>query len=101
MKLAEALDGFVLVTEHLYSPPAFAVRLCTYVAVELFTNTVSVPTMIATLSLVQVTVVAGDTGEGELRIWSIEVRVYCQCQFFRDCNSSYKIHHYYNMPKLQ
>ena len=49
-----------------------------YCAVTGSSNTVSVPSVTVTESLVQVTMVAGPPGEGELRTGYIEVRVHSQ-----------------------
>ena len=55
--VAEAVDGLLLATVH--SPPLVIVSVCSYCAVTRLFNTVSVPSVIVTKSLVQVTVVAG------------------------------------------
>ena len=64
--VAEAEDGLLLDTVQVYSPPVVTVRECVYCAVTGSSNTVSVPSVTVVESLVQVTVVAGPPGEGEL-----------------------------------
>ena len=56
MMVAEAVDGLSLATVHVYSPPLVTLRVCVYCAVTGSFNTVSVPSVIVTESLVQVTV---------------------------------------------
>ena len=67
--VAEAVDGLLLATVHVYSPPLVTVRMCVYCAVTGSINTVSVPSVIVTLSLVQVTVVAGPLVEIHVRLF--------------------------------
>ena len=69
MMVAEAVDGLSLATVHVYSPPLVTVRVCVYCAVTGPFNTVSVPSVIVTLSLVQVTVVAGPPVEIQVRVF--------------------------------
>ena len=57
--VAEAVDGLLLATVHVYSPPLVTVSVCSYCAVDRLFNTVLVPSVIVTEFLVQVTVVAG------------------------------------------
>ena len=56
--LAESLDGLLLDTIQVYSPPVVTDRVCVYCAVTGSSNTVSVPSVTVVESLVQVTVVA-------------------------------------------
>ena len=65
---AEAVDGLLLATVHVYSPSLVIVRVCVYCAVTGSFNTVSVPSVIVTLPLVQVTVVAGPPVEIQVRM---------------------------------
>ena len=65
----EAVDGLLLDTVHVYSPSLVIVRVCVYCAVTGSFNTVSVPSVIVTLSLVQVTVVAGPPVEIQVRVF--------------------------------
>ena len=69
MMVAEAVDGLSLATVHVYSPPLVTVRVCVYCAVTGSFNTVSVPSVIVTESLVQVTVVAGPPVEIQVRVF--------------------------------
>ena len=57
--VAEAVDGLLLATVH----------VCVYCAVDRLFNTVSVPSVIVTESLVQVTVVAGPPVEIQVRVF--------------------------------
>ena len=70
--LAEANEGFLLVTVHLYSPgspPVIKFRVWVYCAVTGSFNTVSLCSpVILTLPLVQVTVVAGPPVEIQVRV---------------------------------
>ena len=66
--LAEAVDGLLLATVHVYSPPLVTLRVCVYSAVTGSINTVSVPSVIVTESLVQVTVVAGPLMDIQVRM---------------------------------
>ena len=66
--VAEAVDGLSLVTVHVYSPALVIVRVCVYCAVT-GSYTVSVPSVIVTESLVQVTVVAGPPVEIQVRVF--------------------------------
>ena len=68
--VAEALDGLLLDTLHVYVPDLLpvTVRVCVYCAVSESSNTVSVPSMTVTESLVQVTVVAGPPVEIQVRV---------------------------------
>ena len=61
-------DGLLLDTLQVYSPPVVTVRVCVYCAVSGSSNTVSVPSVILTVSLVQVTVVAGPPVEIQVRV---------------------------------
>ena len=67
--VAESVDGLLLDTVHVYSPPLVIVRECWYCAVTALFNTVSVPSVIVTESLVQVTVVAGPPVEIQVRVF--------------------------------
>ena len=67
--VAEAVDGLLLATVHVYSPPLVIVSVWVYCAVDRLFNTVSVPSVIVTESLVQVTVVAGPPVETQARIF--------------------------------
>ena len=62
------MDGFLLATVHMYSPPLVTVRVWVYCAVTGSSNTVSVPSVTVTESLVQVTVVAGPPVEMQVRV---------------------------------
>ena len=66
--VAEAVDGLSLATVYVYSPPLVIVRVCVYCAVTGSFNTVVVPSVIVTESLVQVTVVAGPPVEIQVRV---------------------------------
>ena len=66
--LAKAVDGLLLATVHVYSPPLVTLRVCVYSAVTGSINTVSVPSVIVTESLVQVTVVAGPLMDIQVRM---------------------------------
>ena len=66
---AEAVDGLSLATVHVYSPLLVIVRVCVYCAVSGSFNKVSVPSVIVTESLVQVTVVAGPPVEIQVRVF--------------------------------
>ena len=69
MKLSEASDDFVLVTEHLYSPPLVTLSRCWYLTVSVSFNTVSVPSVMTVVeSLVHWTVVAGPPVEIQVRV---------------------------------
>ena len=65
--VAEAVDGLLLATVHVYSPALVIVRVCVYRAVT-GSYTVSFPSVIVTESLVQVTVVAGPPVEIQVRM---------------------------------
>ena len=67
--VAEAVDGLLLATVHVYSPPLVRVSVCSYCTVTRLFNTVLVPSVIVTLSLVQVTVVAGPPVEIQVRLF--------------------------------
>ena len=67
--VAESVDGLLLATVHVYSPPLLTIRVCVYCAVIRLFNTVSVPSVIVTESLVQVTVVAGPPVEIQVRVF--------------------------------
>ena len=73
--LAESEDGLLLDTVQVYSPPVVTVRVCVYCAVSGSSNTVSVPSVILTESLVQVTVVAGPPVEIQVRMSRSESNV--------------------------
>ena len=69
MMLAESVDGFGLATEHLYSPPVVILfSLCMYLAGEVLTSKISVPSVTGSESLVQITVVAGPPVEIQTRV---------------------------------
>ena len=72
--LAESEDGLLLDTVQVYSPPVVTVRVCMYCAVVALFNTVSVPSVTAMVSLVQVTVV-GPPVEIQVRVISTESNV--------------------------
>ena len=72
--LAESEDGLLLDTVQVYSPPVVTVRVCVYCAVVALFNTVSVPSVTAMVSLVQVTVV-GPPVEIQVRVISTESNV--------------------------
>ena len=65
---AESLDGLLLATVHVYTPAVLPVRVWVYCAVTGSSNTVSVPSVTVTESLVQVTVVAGPPVEIQVRV---------------------------------
>ena len=67
--VAEAVDGLLLATVHVYSPPLVTIRVWVYCAVDRLFNTVSCPSVIVTESLVQVTVVAGPPVEIQVRLF--------------------------------
>ena len=73
MMLAESVDGFGLATEHLYSPPVVILfSLCMYLAGEVLTSKISVPSVTGSESLVQITVVAGPPVEIQTRVnWGL------------------------------
>ena len=58
----------LLATVHVYTPPVIIVRVCVYCAVTGSSNTVLVPSVTVTESLVQVTVVAGPPVEMQVRV---------------------------------
>ena len=68
--LAEAEDGFSLATVHVYIPAVVTARVWVYCAVTGSFNSVSAlnGSVSATLSLVQVTVVAGPPVEVQVRV---------------------------------
>ena len=66
--VAEVLDGLLLATIHVYSPILITVRVWVYCAVTGSSNTVSIPSVNVTESLVQVTVVAGPPVEIQVRV---------------------------------
>ena len=66
--LAEAEDGLLLATVHLYTPAVVTVRVWVYCAVTGSFNTVWVPWVTVVESLVQVTVVAGPPVEIQVRV---------------------------------
>ena len=66
--LDELLDGLLLDTLHMYTPPVVTVRVCVYCAVTGSSNTVSVPSVTVVEFLVQVTVVAGPPVEIQVRV---------------------------------
>ena len=71
MTVAESEDGLLFSTVQVYSPPVVTVRVCVYCAVSGSSNTVSVPSVTVVESLVQVTVVAGQPVEIQVRVsWS-------------------------------
>ena len=67
---ADSSDGLSLATVHVYSPPSLpvTVRVWVYCAVTRSSNTVLVPSVTVSLSLVQVTVVAGPPVEIQVRV---------------------------------
>ena len=67
--LAEAVEGLSLATVHVYSPALVTVRVWLYCAVTGSSNTVSVPSVTVTESLVQVTVVAGPPVEIQVSVF--------------------------------
>ena len=66
--LAEAVDGLLLATVQVYSPPVVTVRVWVYCAVTGSFNTVTVPLVTVVESLVQMTVVAGPPVEIQVRV---------------------------------
>ena len=69
--VAESDDGLLFSTVQVYSPPVVTFSVCVYCAVSGSSNTVSVPSVTVTESLVQVTVVAGPPVEIQVRVsWS-------------------------------
>ena len=66
--LAEAEDGLLLATVHMYSPAVVTSRVWLYCPVTRSSNTVSSPSVSGTESLVQVTVVAGPPVEIQVRV---------------------------------
>ena len=66
--LAEALEGLLLVTVHVYSPAKVTFRVWMYCPVTVFTKTVLFPWVRVVESLVQVTVVAGPPVEIQVRV---------------------------------
>ena len=67
--LAEAVDGLLLATVQVYSPSVVTVRVWVYCAVTGSFNTVLFCSpVILTLSLVQVTMVAGPPVEIQVRV---------------------------------
>ena len=68
MMLADAVEGLLLTTVQLYSPPVVTFKVWMYVAVTGSFNTVSVPSVTVVESLVQVTVVAGPPVEIQVRV---------------------------------
>ena len=68
--VAEAFDGLLLATVHVYFPLTSPVtfRVWRYSAVIRFTNTVSFPSVTGVESLVQVAVVAGPPVEIQIRV---------------------------------
>ena len=68
MVLAEAEDGLLLATVHLYTPAVVTVRVWVYCAVTGSFNTVWFPWVKVVESLVQVTVVAGPPVEIQVRV---------------------------------
>ena len=67
--LAEAVDGLLLDTMHMYTPAVVTVRVWVYCAVSGSFNTVwVVPWVTVVESLVQVTVVAGPPVEIQVRV---------------------------------
>ena len=70
VKLAEALDGLLLATVHVYSPSCLpvTVRVWVYCAVTGSSNIVSLSPTAGAESLVQVTVVAGPPVEIQVRV---------------------------------
>ena len=68
MVLAEAEDGLLLATVHLYTPVVVTVRVWVYCVVTGSFNTVWVPWVTVVESLVQVTVVAGPLVEIQVRV---------------------------------
>ena len=66
--LADADDGLLLDTVHVYVPKAVTVRVWVYCAVTGSFNTVWVPWVTVVESLVQVTVVAGPPVEIQVRV---------------------------------
>ena len=66
--VAEAVDGLLLDTVHVYSPAVVTVRVWVYCAVTGSFNRVTVPLVTVVESLVQVTVVAGPPVEIQVRV---------------------------------
>ena len=68
LMLADAVEGLLLATVQLYSPPVVTFKVWIYVAVTVSFNTVSVPSVTVVRYLVQVTVVAGPPVEIQVRV---------------------------------
>ena len=69
IRLAEASEGLLLFTMQVYSPcSVWPLRVWVYCAVTGSSNTVSVPSVTVSESLVQVTVVAGPPVEIQVRV---------------------------------
>ena len=68
--VAEAFDGLLLATVHVYLPliSPVTLRVWRYSAAVGFSNTVSFPSLTVVESLVQVTVVAGPPVEIQVRV---------------------------------
>ena len=66
--LAEAVDGLLLDTVHVYSPAVVTVRVWEYCAVSGSFSTVWVPWVTVVESLVQVTLVAGPPVEIQVSV---------------------------------
>ena len=69
VRAADAVDGLLLATVQVYSPALVTVRVWVYCAITGSSNTVSVPSVTVTESLVQVTVVAGPPVEIQVRVF--------------------------------
>ena len=74
--VAEAFDGLLLATVHVYLPLKSPVtfRVWRYSAVIRFSNTVSFPSVTGVVSLVQVAVVAGPPVEIQVRVNRVSVK---------------------------
>ena len=75
MMLAEPIEGLLLDTVQVYSPPVVTFRVWVYCAVTGSSNTVSVPSVTVVESLVQVTVVAGPPVEIQVRVSKVRLNV--------------------------
>ena len=75
MMLAEPIEGLLLDTVQVYSPPVVTVRVWVYCAVTGSSNTVSVPSVTVVESLVQVTVVAGPPVEMQVKVSKVRLNV--------------------------
>ena len=73
--LADAVEGLLLVTLHVYTPSVVMFNVWVYCAVTGSFNTVSVPSVTVVESLVQVTEVAGPPVEMQVRVLKSESNI--------------------------